>query len=57
MLDQVVAIVKATGALEVSWQAATREAQRAIEAAKCLPAGPHTECLIQLSSQLLTRQY
>ena len=57
MLDQVVNIVKTTGALDVVRLAATQEAQRAIAAARQLPAGPHTECLIQLSAQLLERQY
>jgi octaprenyl-diphosphate synthase len=57
MLDQVVSIVKATGALDVARLAATQEAQRAIAAARQLPSGPHTECLIQLSAQLLARQY
>ena len=56
MLDQVIEIVKNTGALDIARQAATLEAQRAMSAAKQLPAGPHTECLIELSSQLLSRQ-
>ena len=56
MLDQVVGIVRATGALDVARLAATQEAQRAITAARQLPAGPHTECLLQLSGDLLARQ-
>ncbi len=56
MLDQVVDIVKTTGALDIARMAATQEAQRAIVAARQLPAGPHTECLIQLAAQLLDRQ-
>jgi len=56
MLDEVVAIVRTTGALDIARLAATQEAQRAVVAAKQLPAGPHTECLIQLAAQLLTRQ-
>ena len=56
MLDQVIEIVKNTGALDIARQAATLEAQRAMAAAKQLPAGPHTECLIELSAQLLSRQ-
>lgn len=56
MLDQVVNIVKTTGALDVARLAATQEAQRAIVAARRLPPGPHTECLIQLAAQLLERQ-
>ncbi len=57
MLDQVVTIVKATGALDIARMAATQEAQRAIAAAKRLPPGPHSECLIQLAAQLHDRQY
>ena len=57
MLDQVVEIVKTTGALEVARLAATQEAQRAIAAARELPASPYTDCLIQLAEQLLERQY
>ncbi len=56
MLDQVVEIVRTTGALDVARLAATQEAQRAIAAARLLPSGSHTECLIQLASQLLDRQ-
>ncbi len=56
MLEQVLDIVKTTGALDVARLAATQEAQRAIAAARQLPPGPHTECLIQLATQLLERQ-
>ena len=56
MLDEVVSIVRTTGALDVARLAATQEAQRAIAAARQLPAGPHTECLLQLSADLLARQ-
>ncbi len=55
-IDEVVAIVKATGALDVARQAASEEAQRAITAAQKLPEGPHTQCLLQLAAQLLERQ-
>jgi len=55
-IDQVVAIVKATGALEVARQAASDEATRAMEAAGQLPDGEHKACLIQLAAQLLDRQ-
>lgn len=57
MLDQVVAIVKSTGALDVARAAAQQEAQRAVAAAQRLPSGPHTDCLIQLASQLLKRDH
>jgi len=56
MLDQVVNIVRATGAIDVARLVATQEAQRAITAAQQLPVGAHTDCLIQLAAQLLTRQ-
>ena len=55
MLDQVITIVRETGALDVSRRAAALEAQRAITAANRLPDGPHTSCLVQLASQLLER--
>jgi octaprenyl-diphosphate synthase len=57
MLDQVVDIVKSTGALDVARLAATQEAQRAIAAANKLPPSPHAECLIELAAQLLERQH
>jgi octaprenyl-diphosphate synthase len=55
-LDAVIRIVHSTGALEVSRQAAAKEAQRAMQAAQRLPPGPHTRGLIQLASELLNRQ-
>ncbi len=56
-LDEVVRIVKSTGALDVAREAARGEAQRAIAAAKRLPKGPHSTCLVQLASQLLDRNH
>ena len=56
-LPQVVAIIKSTGALEISRQAARDEALRAIEAIKHLPDGEYTDCLVQLASQLLDRNH
>ena len=56
MLDEVIHIVKSTGALDIARAAATEEAQRAIAAAKQLPESPHSACLIQLAAQLLERQ-
>lgn len=56
-LEQVASIVKSTGALDVARSAAFQEAQRAIEAAQRLPDGPHSDCLIQLASQLLDRNH
>lgn len=57
MLNDVIAIVRKTGSLEVARHAAQTEAKRAIAAAQRLPAGPHTECLIQLAAQLLDRNH
>ena len=55
LLDQIVQIVRETGALAYSRDAAAAEAQRAIDAAVQLPRGPHTDCLVHLASQLLER--
>ena len=57
LLDQVVSIVKTTGALDIAREAAQQEALRAIAAAQRLPSGPHSDCLIELASQLLTRNH
>jgi len=56
-LDQIVHIVKSTGALEVARAAARQEALRAVDAAKRLPASPHADCLTQLATQLLERNH
>jgi octaprenyl-diphosphate synthase len=55
-LSSVIAIVRETGALEGSRQAAMAEAQRAIDAIQILPAGPYKEALTALASQLLERR-
>lgn len=55
-LDQILSVVTSTGALDVTRQAAALEADRAIQATRQLPAGPHAECLLQLATQLLGRQ-
>lgn len=56
LIDQVVQIVRRTGALEAARMAAAAEAERAIAAARRLPPGDHTTCLLQLAAQLLERQ-
>jgi len=56
MIDQVVAVVQSTGALDVARQAAAAEARRAISAAQQLPDNAHRQCLVQLAAQLLERQ-
>jgi octaprenyl-diphosphate synthase len=57
LLDQVIAIVRTTGALEVAQAAAQAEAQRAIRAAQKLPEGAHTDTLVALATQLLERNH
>ena len=55
-LQDVIHIVRRTGALDVAREAAAGEAGRALRAARQLPPGPHADSLLQLASQLLTRQ-
>ena len=56
MLDDVIQIVKKTGALDITRAAAHQEATRAIAAARRLPKSKHTDCLIDLASKLLDRR-
>ena len=55
-LEHIIAIVRETGALDVTRQAAASEAQRAIAAARCLPQNSYSEGLIELAAQLLERR-
>lgn len=55
-LATVIAIVQATGALDVARAAAHAEAQRAIDALAQLPDNLHTANLLQLAAQLLDRR-
>jgi octaprenyl-diphosphate synthase len=55
-LERIIAIVRETGALEVTRRAAAAEARRAVEAAGKLPRNPYTEGLLQLAAQLLERR-
>jgi len=55
-LGPIVAIVRETGALTATREAAAAEAQRAIDAISGLPQNSHTKGLLQLAAQLLTRQ-
>jgi octaprenyl-diphosphate synthase len=57
MLEAVVAIVHKTGALEVAKASARGEAERAIQAAKQLPANDYSACLVNLATQLLERNH
>lgn len=56
-LDNVVRIVRSTGALDVAREAALSEANRARAAAERLPANSHQECLLQLASKSLQRDH
>lgn len=56
-LNEIIAIVQATGSLVVARDAAAQEAQRAIEAAKRLPQSAYSACLIQLATGLLQRNH
>ncbi len=56
-LEQIVAIVRATGALEVTREAAAAEARRAVEAARQLPDNAYSQGLLQLAAQLLQRRH
>jgi len=55
-LEKIVAIVRETGALDVTREAAAGEAARAMDAARHLPANPYSEGLLQLAAQLLSRR-
>ena len=55
-LDQIVAIVRETGALLAARDAAAAEAQRAITALELLPANDYSANLLQLAAQLLERR-
>jgi octaprenyl-diphosphate synthase len=56
-LDRIVAIVKETGALEVTREAAAGEARRAVDAAGRLPRNEYSQGLLQLAAQLLARRH
>ena len=55
-LGEIVNIVRETGALDATRQAAAAEAQRAINAAGALPDSPYRSAMLELASQLLTRR-
>ncbi len=52
-LERVVGIVRETGALDVTRDAAAAEARRAMDALDQLPANEYTASLLQLAAQLL----
>jgi octaprenyl-diphosphate synthase len=55
-LADIVTIVRETGALEATRNAAASEAQRAIDAAMQLPDNTHRQAMVMLASQLLNRR-
>ena len=55
-MPQIMAIVKATGALKATQDAAAAEAKRALAALKHLPASKYRAALERLAAQLLERQ-
>ena len=55
-MQDIVHIVRSTGALEATRQAASAEAQRAIDALKVLPNTPYRTALQALAEQLLDRR-
>lgn len=55
-LDEILSIIRQTGALDTARQSAMSEAQRAIDAARQLPANPYREALLQLAAGLQERR-
>ena len=55
-LAEIVAIVRKTGALQATRDAAAAEAQRAVQALTALGVNPYSGALLQLASQLLQRR-
>jgi octaprenyl-diphosphate synthase len=55
-LEEIITIVKSTGALDVTRQAAAAEAQRAIEATKHFQPNAYTDGLLQSAAQSLERR-
>ena len=55
-LNEIIAIVKNTGALLATREAAAAEAQRAIDAIQVLPHNDYTAALVTLASSLLQRR-
>jgi octaprenyl-diphosphate synthase len=56
-LDRILSIVKETGALDVTRDAAAAEARRAVDAASRLPRNEYSQGLLQLAAQLLARRH
>jgi octaprenyl-diphosphate synthase len=56
-LEHIIAIVRETGALDVTRAAAASEAARAVAAARHLPQNSYSAGLIELAAQLLERRF
>lgn len=56
-IAQIIAIVRQTGALQATRDAAAAEAQRALTALQALPQNRYSMALMQLGSELLERRY
>lgn len=56
-LNEIIQIVRKTGALEATRILASTEAERAISALNHLPKGPYQEALHELAAQLLSRRH
>ena len=55
-LEQIIGIVKSTGALQATRAAAAAEADRAIAAIRLLPDNPHRAALVQLAASSVQRR-
>jgi octaprenyl-diphosphate synthase len=55
-IEEIIRIVRETGALEATRDAAAVEAARAVEATRLLPDNQYTGALLQLAAQLLERR-
>ena len=55
-IEEIIRIVRETGALEATRDAAALEAARAVEATRLLPDNQYTGALLQLAAQLLERR-
>lgn len=56
-LAEISAVIRHCGALDRAREAAAGEAERAMAAARALPANEHSEALVQLAADLLTRRH
>jgi octaprenyl-diphosphate synthase len=55
-MDEILQIIRDTGALEAAKDSASEEARRAISAAEALPSNSYRSALIQLAAELLERR-